>query len=552
MKIKLQSKIILGITIILALSSIITMFLSMKMMLSNTDKSIERNLYNIGETVSQLPQVIDGLKVTPEKSGIQDKLLDIMESSSDIDYIVVCNLDGIRYSHPNPELLGQPLVGNDDGRIRAGSGRYISTAEGTLGLAIRAFVPVFDYDQKTRLGYVAVGTLRASIQNAQRQLISSYIIYLFSGLVIGVAGAYILARNIKRSLLGLEPDDLARLYRENKGMMEALHEGIIAIDKNNSVTLINESAKELLGLDENSLGKDVSHILPNSRLPVVAATGKAEYDQDQTVSGRVIITNRVPILEKGKATGAIATFRDKTMMIQLAEQLTGTNQLVSSLRANTHDFMNKLHTILGLLELSEYDRAKEFILEIQQRQQELNKRLFNNFKDPVIAGLILGKINGCNEQGVRMTVSPKSYIGEIHDKEFSHTLITIIGNLIDNAIESARSLDEGEGCVSLCVSQVDSEVYLEVRDNGIGISEENREMIFKREFSTKGAGRGMGLYLIRKEIDRLGGNIEVTSDKTQTVFSVRLPICTHEALYTDEHTCKDEKWRPQDDTSNGS
>lgn len=549
MKIKLQSKIILGITIILALSSIITMFLSMKMMLSNTDQSIERNLYNVGETVSQLPQVIDGLKVAPQNSGIQDQLLNIMESSSDIDYIVVCDMDGIRYSHPNPDLLGLPLVGSDDDRIKAGSDRYISTAEGTLGLAIRAFIPIFDYDQNTRLGYVAVGTLRASIQNAQRQLITSYIIYLFSGLVIGVVGAYILARNIKGSLLGLEPDDLARLYRENKGMMEALHEGIIAIDKNGSVTLVNESAKELLGLDDNSLGKNVSHILPTSRLPVVAASGQAEYDQDQTVSGRVIITNRVPILEKGKAIGAIATFRDKTMMIQLAEQLTGTNQLVSSLRANTHDFMNKLHTILGLLELSEYDRAKEFILEIQQRQQELNKRLFNNFKDPVIAGLILGKINGCNEQGVRMSVSPDSYIGEIHDKEFSHTLITIIGNLIDNAVESARSLDGGGGCVSLCVSQVGSEVYLKVSDNGVGISEENREMIFKREFSTKGAGRGMGLYLIRQEIDKLGGNIEVTSDKTQTVFSVRLPFCTHEALYTDEHT---EKWRPQDDTSNGS
>lgn len=523
MKIKLQGKMILGITIILVSSSIVTMFLSMNMLLGSTDQSIERNLYNVGETVSQLPYVIDGLKLTPTTARMQDKILNIQENSADIDYIVVCDMNGTRYSHPNPELLGLPLVGGDDDRIKASSNRYISSANGTLGMGIRAFIPIFDYDQKTRLGYVAVGTLSASIQTTQRQLILSYVIYLFSGLVIGVIGAYVLARNIKQSLLGLEPDDLARLYRENKGMMEALHEGIIAIDKNGTVTLLNESAKELLSLNENSLGKDVNTVLPNSRLPIVAASGEAEYNQEQKVSGRVIITNRVPIFEKGKATGAIATFRDKTIMIQLAEQLTGVNQLVGSLRASTHDFMNKMHTILGLLELSEYNRAKEFILGIQQKQQDLNKRLFHNFRDPVIAGLILGKDNVCNEQGIQMFVSSDSSLGEIRDKEFIHTLVMIIGNLIDNAIESAKNCRAGKGCISLYVSQQESEVLLMVSDNGMGISDENKEMIFKQGFSTKGTGRGMGLYLVKQEVEKHGGNIEVISDVVQTIFSVRIP-----------------------------
>jgi len=523
MKIRLQSKLILGITIILASSGIVTMFLSMNMLLGSTDKSIERNLYNVGETVSQLPFIIDGLKLTPENGGMQDKLLNILETSSDIDYIVVCDMSGIRYSHPNPELLGLPLVGGDDIRIKTASSRYISSANGTLGQAIRAFIPVFDYDQKTRIGYVVVGTLRASIQHSRRQLFLYYVIYLFSGLVIGVTGAYMLAKNIKRSLLGLEPDDLARLYRENKGMMEALHEGIIAIDKYGTITLLNESAKELLGLDESSLGKDIYAVFPNSRLPVVAVSGEAENNQELKVSGRVIITNRVPIFEKGKATGAIATFRDKTMLIQLAEQLTGANQLVGSLRASTHDFMNKMHTILGLLELSEYNRAKVFILDIQQKQQDLNKRLFNNFKDPVIAGLILGKVNVCNEQGIKLFVSGDSHLGEIHDKDFLHTLVMIIGNLVDNAIESARNRGAGKGCVSLYISPQEPEILLKVSDNGIGVSKENREMIFKQGFSTKGPGRGMGLYLIRQEVDKLGGNIEVINDEEQIVFSVRLP-----------------------------
>lgn len=533
MKIKLQSKIIVGNIIILGLSSIITMYLSINMLLINTDESIERNLLHVGEIVSHLPAVIEGLEESPDAGWIQGEIMTMLEETSDIDYIVVCNMEGIRYSHPNQELLGLPLVGGDDKQIRVSPESYISTAEGTLGLAIRAFVPVFAYDQKTQIGYVAVGTLRTSIRNAQRQLILSYVIYLFSGLIIGVIGAFVLARNIKKSLLGLEPDDLAKLYRENKGMMGALHEGVLAIDKNGKITLLNDSAKELLDLDDNSLGKDVETVLKNSRLLVVAKTGKAEYDQEQTVSGRVIITNRVPLMERGKSIGAIATFRDRTMVIQLAEQLTGVNQLVDSLRASTHEFMNKLHTILGLLELSEYESAKEFILEIQKKQQDLNKRLFNDFKDPVIAGLILGKVSASKEQGVRMQVSPESHIGTIEDRDFSNTLVTIIGNLIDNAIESARNCPDREGCVELLISQEEQEVYLEVRDNGTGISREHMELMFHRGFSTKETGRGMGLFLIKQEIEKRNGRIDVLSNEQSTVFSVYI------------------KWGTEDDKSDG-
>ncbi|MGL5437192.1 MAG: ATP-binding protein [Lachnospiraceae bacterium] len=523
MRIKLQGKIILGIVIILLLSSIVTMFLSMNMLLHNTDEAIERNLFNVGETAAHLPDVIDGLKGKPGAGGMQEKILSILESSSDIDYIVVCNMDSIRYSHLNPGLIGLPLVGGDDARIKEQPERYISVAEGTLGISIRSFVPVFDHDMNTQLGFIVTGTLRASIQDAQRQLVMSYLIYLFSGLLLGVGGAYLLARNIKKSLLGLEPDDLAKLYRENKGMMEALHEGIIATDQDGLITLLNESAKELLGVDDSSLGKDIRTILPNSRLPDVAENGVAEYDQVQTVLGRVIITNRVPIMEKGKANGAIATFRDKTMMIELAEQLTGARHLVESLRASTHEFMNKMHTLLGLLELSEYDRAKSYILEIQKKQQDLNKRLFNNFKDPVIAGLILGKVSASKEQGVRLQVAPDSHICMIKDYDFSHTLVTIVGNLIDNAVESARLSNQEMGEVQLLISQTDEEVEITVSDNGAGIAAENRERIFEREFSTKGKARGMGLYLIRQEIEKLGGTIHVASDTVETIFSVILP-----------------------------
>jgi len=522
MKVKLQTKIFLWITVILLLSGIVTMFLSVQMMFKNTNAALERNLFNIAETVAKLPVVIDELNYPPFDGGIQKQTLNILDSSADVDYIVVCNMDSDRYSHPNPQLIGEKFVGGDDKDIVTSPKRYISTGHGTLGVSVRVLVPVFNAENK-QIGFVCVGTLRSTIQNAHQQLVLSYAIYLCSGLLIGIVGVFFLTRSIKKSLLGLEPEDLAKLYRENKGMMEALHEGVIAIDKEYKVTLFNESARKLMGIESDFLGMDVRDIMSNSRLPYVVETEEAEYDREQILSGKVIITNRVPILEKGKVAGAVATFRDKTLLIQLVEELTGAKHLVEALRASTHEFMNKLHTILGLIELDRYEEARNFILDIHKNQQELNKKLFHTFKDPIIAGLVLGKFSACKEQGITITLSPESHIELVTDSDLSHTLVTIIGNLIDNAMESASKNKDHDGYVLVGILQVENEILIEVQDNGSGIDEEDMELIFERGFSTKGEGRGVGLYLIKQELDRLEGSILVESKERITKFNVQIP-----------------------------
>lgn len=527
MRVKLQTRVVLWIFAILLLSGAVTMALSVATLLRNTDRTMALNLYNLAETVAKLPVVIDGLKGSPGDWVIQRQVMNIFDSSMDVDYIVVCDMDSVRYSHPNPQLIGEKLVGGDEHRIVSGSGRYVSTARGTLGLSMRAFVPVFDYDGETRLGFVAVGTLRSTIQNAQGKLISSYFIYLFSGLLIGVAGAYFLSKSIKNSLLGLEPEDLAKLYREHKGMTEALHEGVIAVDTQGRVTLLNESARNLLSLEGVDVdNKLVTDIMPNTRLHVVIATGEAEYDSEQEVAGKVIITNRVPIMQNGKVAGAVATFRDKTMLVRLAEELTGTRQLVEALRAGSHEFKNKTHTMLGLLELGEFDRAKAFILDTQQKYQELDDKLLSSFEEPVIAGLMFGKYNFCRERGVKISISPESRLRAVGDdsRNLTHTLITVIGNLIDNAVEAASADGRRDGRVWADIRQTDGEICVRVKDNGGGIASGDMERIFARGFSTKGEGRGIGLFLVKQELVALGGYIRADMENGYTVFTACVPL----------------------------
>jgi len=522
MKMKLQTKIFLWITAILMMSGIVTMFLSVQMMFKNTDESLARNLFNIAETVAKLPVVIEELKYPPHEGEIQKQALNIVDSSTDVDYVVVCNMDSIRYSHPNSQLIGEKFVGGDDKGIVTSPQRYISTGIGTLGVSMRALVPVFNAGNE-QIGFVCVGTLRSSIQNAQQQLALSYIIYLCSGFFTGIVAVIYLTGSIKESLLGLEPEELAKLYRENKGMMEALHEGVIAIDKDYKITLSNETARNLIGMESDFLGMDIRDIMPNSRLPYVVETRQAEYDREQNVGGKVIITNRVPIIEKGKVEGAVATFQDKTLLIQLVEELTGAKHLVEALRASSHEFMNKLHTILGLIELERYEEAKVFIQDIHKNQQELNKKLFHTFKDPIISGLMLGKFSVCKEQGIVIELSPQSHLEAIIDGEMSHTLVTIIGNLIDNAMESINKNKDHEGNILVNIVQEENEILIDVRDNGIGIEKENMDLIFNRGFSTKGEGRGVGLYLIKQELDRFEGSILVESQSDVTTFKVSIP-----------------------------
>lgn len=522
--VKLQTKITILVIIIVFLSIATATLFTSRWYLNNIRLEVEKNVMNTGQLLSRSPIVIERLQNPTGINELQPFVMSILGSTKDIDIIVVADMDGIRHAHPVEERLGFRVVGGDDNDVLEFGKSYTSYATGTLGSQVRSFTPVYDTSGK-QLGYVLVGVLTTTLDLAQSQIMRTVWLAAFFGLVLGSTGAFFLAKSIKKVLLGQEPEDIAKLYLEKEGILETIHEGIIAIDKNKKITLINNSAVEMLGIkNTDSLGKLIDDVVPNSRLRHVLETGIPEYDKEQIVNGAVIITNRVPIYDGEKLVGALATFKDKTDVINLAEELTGVRQLVDGLRANTHEFMNKLHVILGLIELNELQEAKKYIVNVDSIQSQIINMIIGRIKEPKVAGLLIGKLSRAKELGIDMVVEDDTYLGKMKDEIMSNRMLTIIGNLLENAMDALNSKSSDNKSIHIRIKEEENDIRINVRDNGVGIDDRDLENIFNRGYSTKEGNRGLGLTMIKENLDTIGGVIDVQSAKGMfTEFNATMP-----------------------------
>lgn len=524
----LQSKITLAIAAILLLSASVTLTLNSGILFQGTDRAVAHNLTDVAKIVSVMPPVVQGLGRSHEADGIQEAVATVTAATDGVDQIMICDMHRIIRSHTDTELLGLVHTGDDVKEALNLAQSYVITVQDeavenrNLGLMLRAYMPIFSDGEQ--IGVIAAGIRKSRLWNEKAHLMLSATVFALAGLCIGLIGAIILAHKAKDTLLGLEPDEITQLYREHMGLIEAMHEGVVAINSRGRVSMTNKSARALLGLGDDQLqGLEIDRIMPGTRLPNVISTGQAEFDFEMRMNGKVLIANMVPVLENGRVVGAVETFQDKTLIIRMAEELIGIRHLVEALRASSHEFSNKLHVILGMLELGEYERAKQFIQETQQEHGKLHKQLLQTFRDPMIAGLMLGKFSVGKEQGVDLVVTPESRVDLIKSSALSHSLVVILGNLVDNAMEAARGNVEHNGCVSVDIRQADGSIAISVEDNGTGVEPENFDAIFRRGFSTKGKGRGTGLHLVRQEIELLGGSIAVESVPGRTVFTAVVP-----------------------------
>lgn len=524
MKIKFQTKMTLAIIFIILLSTIITTGLTIKLILKKNFNDLEKNLLNIGDTVAQTSLVYKELEGNEYKGEIQSLANNISKHVVYIDFIVVCDMNGIRYSHPNEKLIGTKMVGGDEIDVITKSQKYITENKGTLGISIRGFVPIFN-KENTQVGYVVVGAMSTAFREKQTEVFIMSLIFLITGVFVGSICGVILSKNTKKILLGMEPEELAQLYREHGSVTEAIREGIVAINNKGEITLMNESARNLFGVTgKNIKGTSVENVIPHTRLMSVIDSGDAEYNMEQAINDKLIITNRIPIIENEKVVGAVASFRDKTQLIHLGEELTGAKQMIQALRANNHEFSNKLQVIMGLLEMGQVERAVDYITEIEENKKSTLKYAMKNISDEVISGLIIGKIYQCKEENIDLKIYDKSYINKIQNSVLCHSLVTIIGNLIDNALDSVKKDVKKEPWIKIFIYEDDSNIKIEVEDNGPGIPKNIKNHMFKRGVSTKGDDRGTGLYLVQQAINNFKGHIYVDSvENISTKFTVIIP-----------------------------
>jgi two-component system CitB family sensor kinase len=482
------------------------------------DRQYEQRSLAIAESVASNSAIQDAL-LNDDPTGLIQSTAEQIRRSTGATYVVVTNRDGIRYSHTNPALIGKPVDENPS-TVLAGN-TWVGVQRGTLGISARGKAPIFN--QGRVIGMVSVGFLETTVFNQLLTELPGFSVTLLLALGLGVAGSMLLASRLKRQTFGLEPYEIAGLLEEREASLQGIHEGAIATDRDGTITLANDEARRLLALPSDCVGRRVSQVLPQGRLLKFLSGGLNDEDEVLLAGDRVLVASRRAIRVHGREVGHVATLRDSTELTGLARGL-GVDSLTDALRAQAHEYANRLHTIAGLVQMGRADDAMKLIAQTSGVHQELTEALLERVGDPVLGALLLAKAAVASERGIELRVSDDTVI--TRSALDSEDVITLLGNLIDNALDAAAATSS-DRWVSVSVTEQQNELVIKVHDSGPGVPESLDGQIFQEGFSTKsGPGRkrrGFGLALVRQVARRHGGDVSVVNDGG-ALFTVRLPL----------------------------
>lgn len=486
-----------------------TMILIGKIVTVKVEDVSDRSLL-IAKVTAQMPE-IKRLVESGDPDRVVQKLVEQVRAIYGADYIVVVNMDGVRLSHPFENRIGTRFLINQAAKPAFAEHVYVDQVHGDLGDGVRAYAPIMN-DEHQQVGVVMVGNTVPPLSAILHDLSGEMVLILSLTLCFGIVGAYLLASHIKQQTFQLEPQELARTIDERTAAFHAIHEGIIAIDEHERITVINEAAKRMLKVHVEAVGENIRDVIPDTRLPEILELGYPLYNRQFYIGDTLIVSNRVPIQVKGKTKGALAIFQDKTDVTRMAEELTGVKAFVDALRAKNHEHSNKLHTIAGLIQLGKDQEALRYIFQLDEEQENVAHYIGDRIQDVNLMGLLIGKISRAKELDITLRIDPYSEFRQFPEDVTYHDLVIIIGNLIENAFDGLAEVIDREKRIDVSIVQDDSYVMIEIEDNGIGIPEEVRRRMFEKGFSTKQKGeRGIGLYLVSSIVERSGGEIEVDS-----------------------------------------
>ncbi|TFB19599.1 sensor histidine kinase [Filobacillus milosensis] len=488
---------------------------------NQTKESMGQRALDVATSISLMPEVIDAFELEEPSEVIQPIAENIREKVG-AEFIVVGNKNSIRYSHPQEFKIGRRMVGGDNDQALIHGNYYKSEAIGSLGPSLRGKAPIFN-EQGEIIGLVSVGFMLEDIRGAIYDRLEVLFVSAFAVLGLGAVGGVFLTRSIRQDILGLEPHQIVSLYRERKAVLRSIREGIIAIDRDGMITILNYSARKLLGLTEDMKYKHINEVLPNTKMYDVLENGESDMDDEMILRNRVVIVNRTPIYEDGEVVGVVASFRDKTEIQEMLNALSEVKSYSEDLRAQTHEYTNKLYVISGLLQLGNYQEAIDLIQEEYEQHQHQTKKLFKHLEDHTVQAILLGKIGKASEKKVNLMIDENSSLSPLPAHINTSKMVTILGNLLDNAIEAVSDQENKE--ITFFATDLGNDIIFEVNDNGVGISDEAQRQIFEKGFSTKGMDdRGYGLSIVQEVVEELQGLIEVNSEKGRgTVFTVYLP-----------------------------
>jgi two-component system CitB family sensor kinase len=518
---RLSARILANQLAILALTGAIGFVLFAFAQRAEIDRAYEQRALDIAQTTAADPQI----RHTMEYGGGGDVVQTVAErirKASGASYVVVIDLRGVRHSHPDPALIGEPLgdpIVVLDGRPHVGSD------QGATGRSANGKAPLYGPTGKL-VGEVSAGIPERDVLGELWRELPTFGLYSAIAVALGSAAAFLLARRLKRSTFGLELEEIAGLFQDREAMLHGIREGVLAFAPGGRITVVNDEARTLLGLG-TALGSRLDEVLPDGRLRRALDGTLTGTDLNVLTDDHCLVVNRMPVTLHGRELGAVVTVRDRTELIGLLRELDSVRGLTDALRAQQHEFTNRMHTVAGLLDIGDHDAAFEYAVESAGADQALTESVRERIGNALLVGLIVAKTTVAAERGIRLVLSEDSALGE--DPPHLRRLLTIIGNLLDNAIDAASGGPPPAGGreVELSLIEAVDLVMVRVTDSGPGIPPGAIESIFEDGWTTRPdrgtARRGLGLALVHRLTQRHGGTITV-SEGPGAVFTVVLPL----------------------------
>jgi len=519
----LKTRMILLVCLLVLSITLVTGAMYTAMIGDILEEKIGEEALQVAQTVAKIPLVKRQI-IKPQPEGDLQRLAEEIRQQTGAEFVVIGNIEGVRFSHPNPERIGQKMVGGDNPPALERGESYVSRAVGTLGPSIRGKAPIITKDDGI-VGVVSVGYLLEDVHHIvhEQQLKAGLLVGVL--MLIGIFGAVHISNHVKQQIFGLEPEQIARMFNERATIIESIREGIVAIDRDARVTVANRMAIESVGCqsEDELIGKHIREVLPGARLSRLLDGGEQRFDQEFEVQGTMMILNTVPMIENNEIIGAVASFRRKDEIDIVAKQLSQVKEYSEMLRAQTHEYSNKLHTIAGMIQIGHEKDALELIGKETAGYQGLIAFLAKAVPYPVLAAFLIGKYNHAQELHISFTIDPDSQLTDVPSNLSREKLVTILGNLIDNAFEAALH-GKNPPQVTLALTDSGNDLVFEIGDSGLGIPPELVKKIFDRGFTTKQQDRGHGLYLVMTALQDLEGEITFTdSELGGALFTVFIP-----------------------------
>jgi two-component system CitB family sensor kinase len=522
---KLSSQIFASQALILVVTLLVGCLLALRAAQQRLDHESEHRALAVAQSVTADPEIAHAL-ATADRSGIVQRRAEAVRRATGTSFVVVADRNGIRYSHPDPAQIGHRVSTDPTAALHGKTVLAIET--GTLGRSARAKVPLRAAGGRI-VGEVSVGILESTIRGQLRNAVPVIALYGAIALAAGLLASMLLAARLKRQTFGLELDEIASLLQEREATLRGIREGVVAVDPRGRVRVVNDEARRLLELPREAVGRPVDEVTDDERLADVLAGRLEGRDLILLHGDHVLIANHVPVRHEGRELGGVTTLRDRTELEGLLRELDSVRDLTDAMRAQAHEFSNRLHTLSGLLQLGHDEEALSFIKEVAHADAAFREAVTERVRDPLVGALLLAKSAVAGERGVELRLAEDTLLdGELRDPR---ALLTVLGNLIDNALDAARtgSREPAIAEVGLHLA-APGELLISVADSGDGISAQEREHIFEPGYSTKptvgiGSSRGVGLALVRGLVERRGGNVAVRDAALGgALFDVRLPV----------------------------